>query len=87
MAKDHADAALTTLADIAKFGESESARVSAATAILDRAYGRPPQSIEHSGPNGGPIATVIDAAGLSTSAMEELLAARRIDSDSEAHEG
>lgn len=39
---------------------------------------------QHSGPNGGPIATVIDAAGLSTSAMEELLAARRIDSDSEA---
>lgn len=41
MAKDHAAQALKTLADIAKSGQSEAARVSAAVAILDRAYGKP----------------------------------------------
>lgn len=41
MAKDHAAQALKTLADIAKAGQSEAARVSAAVAILDRAYGKP----------------------------------------------
>lgn len=46
---------MKTLADIAKNGESEAARVSAATAILDRAYGRPKQAVEHSGPGGSPI--------------------------------
>jgi hypothetical protein len=57
MAKDHAEAALATLHQIATSGESEGARVSAATAILDRAYGKPPQSHELSGPGGGPIKT------------------------------
>lgn len=78
MAQAHAEDALDTLVDIAKLGESESARVSAAIAILDRAYGKPPQSLQHSGPDGGPIPTVIDVASLSTNTMEELLAARRI---------
>ncbi|WP_191569078.1 hypothetical protein [Paracoccus yeei] len=41
MAKDHAAQALKTLAEIAKQGQSEAARVSAAVAILDRAYGKP----------------------------------------------
>lgn len=49
MAKEHAAAALRTLAEIAKSGESESARVSAATAILDRTYGKPTQAVQHSG--------------------------------------
>jgi len=38
--------ALKTLITIAKTGKSEAARVSAATAILDRAFGRPTQSVE-----------------------------------------
>lgn len=42
----HVETAITTLAQIAKTGESEAARVSAATAILDRAYGRPGQAVE-----------------------------------------
>lgn len=33
------------------------ARVSAANVVLDRAYGKPAQAMEHSGPNGGPIQT------------------------------
>lgn len=45
MAKDHADQALKVLVDVATQGESEAARVSAATAILDRAYGKPTQAV------------------------------------------
>lgn len=59
MAQDHAQAALNTLAEI--LGDRDapaSARVSAATAILDRAYGKPPQAMEHSGVDGAPIQAV-----------------------------
>ena len=42
----HVETAVATLAEIAKTGESEAARVSAATAILDRAFGRPGQAVE-----------------------------------------
>ena len=56
MAKDHAQDALRTLVSIAKDKEApHAARVSAANAILDRGYGKPPQALEHSGPDGGPI--------------------------------
>lgn len=47
LARGHTSVALGTLAKIAKAGESESARVSAANALLDRGYGRPSQAIEH----------------------------------------
>lgn len=47
MAKDHADAALKTLVDVANSARAPAAaRVSAASAILDRAYGKPRQSVE-----------------------------------------
>lgn len=66
MAKGHAAAALKTLADIAARGESEAARVSAATAILDRAYGKPAQAIDHKSTDGSmspkPDRIVIEAA-------------------------
>jgi hypothetical protein len=55
MAKGHAPAALRTLVAIAAKGESESARVSAATAILDRGYGKPMQSNVHSGDPDNPL--------------------------------
>ena len=42
----HVETAIETLAQIAKSGESEAARVSASVAILDRAYGRPGQTVE-----------------------------------------
>ena len=41
LAKDYAEAALEALVSIARNGASEAARVSAACAILDRAYGKP----------------------------------------------
>jgi hypothetical protein len=48
MAKEHAETALLTLVEIADGEAPASARVSAAIAILDRAYGKPPQALEHS---------------------------------------
>ena len=55
LAKQYTDDALETLRSIAAEGESESARVSAANALLDRGYGRPSQAIQHSGADDGPI--------------------------------
>jgi hypothetical protein len=53
MAKEHADGALLVLVDrMNDVAESGSNRISAATAILDRAYGRPRQMIEGPGPDG-----------------------------------
>jgi hypothetical protein len=44
--------ALNTLAKICKSGKSESARVAAACAILDRAHGKPKQQAEITGKDG-----------------------------------
>lgn len=52
MARAYTDDALLALVDIAKDGESEAARVSAANAILDRAYGKASQPVEHTGKDG-----------------------------------
>lgn len=46
LARVHADDALATLAEIARNGTTDASRVSAACAILDRAFGRPRQSVE-----------------------------------------
>lgn len=72
MAKEHAEAALGTLAEIhADRQAPHAARVSAATAILDRAYGKPSQSHEHSGPGGAPIQTM-DVTNLSDEQLAAL---------------
>jgi hypothetical protein len=42
--EDQVHVAIAALADIAAHGTSEAARVSAACAILDRAYGKPMQA-------------------------------------------
>lgn len=63
MAKEHAEDALKVLVDIAKNpGASEAARVSAANAILDRGYGKPPQAVDHTSTDGtmSPKPTVIE---------------------------
>ena len=41
LAKTHCELALQVLADVALKGKTDSARVSAANALLDKAYGRP----------------------------------------------
>jgi hypothetical protein len=48
---------LDTLYEVGKSSESDSARITAANSILDRAFGKPVQQNEHSGPDGGPIKT------------------------------
>lgn len=55
LAKEYAPQAIQALALIMESGDSESARVSAANAILDRAYGKPTQQLEHTGKDGGAI--------------------------------
>lgn len=65
MAKMHSEAALNALVHIAQAGESEAARVSAANAILDRAFGKPQQAVDHT-TNGDSIAmpSVIQIVGV-----------------------
>ncbi|WP_458438733.1 portal protein [Methylorubrum extorquens] len=45
-AREHTEAALAVLVQIATAGESEAARVAAANAILDRGYGKPTQTAD-----------------------------------------
>lgn len=71
LARAHTATALNTLVAVAKKGESESARVAAANAILDRAYGKPTQAHQHSGPGGGPIPTV-DLTNMSPDDLDRL---------------
>lgn len=55
-AKEHAEKALEVLVGIASDGKAPAAaRVSAATAILDRGYGKPSQAVELTGKDGGPL--------------------------------
>ncbi|MBA9067177.1 hypothetical protein FHR71_000907 [Methylobacterium sp. RAS18] len=51
-AREHTEAALAVLVQIAKAGESEAARVAAANAILDRGYGKPTQPVDGDGEGG-----------------------------------
>ncbi|MXV35956.1 MULTISPECIES: hypothetical protein [unclassified Saccharibacter] len=58
LAQEHGKDALEILVKIAKTGENETARISAAKEILDRAYGKATAHLEHSGPDGGPITEI-----------------------------
>ena len=58
LARGHTALSIKVLAGIAQNGQTDAARVAAATALLDRGWGRPPQS--HTGENGdGDIRVVI----------------------------
>ena len=46
LAKTYTEEALQTLVDVARNGRTDAARVSAANALLDRAYGKPTASEE-----------------------------------------
>jgi hypothetical protein len=54
-AQKYATDALEALHHVATKGESEGARVSAATALLDRGWGKPRQAVEHTGEGGGAV--------------------------------
>lgn len=58
LARRHTESAVRTLAGImAQRGAPPSARVAAASALLDRGWGR--ADIVHAGPDGGPIRVII----------------------------
>ena len=58
LARSHTEIAIKILAGIAKDGTNDAARVSAAVALLDRGWGKPPQA--HTGEDGeGKIRVVI----------------------------
>jgi hypothetical protein len=52
LVRQYVPAAIRELARLAKAAESETARVSAIGMLLDRAYGKPSQAIQHSGSAG-----------------------------------
>lgn len=58
-AQKHGPELIEELVRLAKESESDAARVAAANAVLDRGYGRPKQSVEHAGVDGGPIQVTI----------------------------
>jgi hypothetical protein len=51
LARAYTEDALSALFEVARYGRSEQARVSAAIAILDRAYGKPALYAQQSLPN------------------------------------
>ncbi len=58
-AKAFAGDALKALVDVAKKSTNDSARVAAATALLDRGFGKAKQAVEHSGEGGGPLLVTV----------------------------
>ena len=54
LARSYTEMAIQSLAGIAQNGESESAKVAAANALLDRGWGKPSQPIDGDG-EGGPV--------------------------------
>jgi hypothetical protein len=60
LAREHTPAAIAALVQIATAGESEAARVSASTALLDRAWGKAPQTVAGEGGEGPPLPTRIE---------------------------
>lgn len=56
-ARAHTETAISTLAQMCTSAEDEKVRVQAAEALLNRAWGKPTERQEVSGPNGGPIKT------------------------------
>jgi Family of unknown function (DUF5681) len=70
LARSYGPDALATLHKIASEGTSESARVSAAIALLERGYGKPPQTLTHDG--GGLIIKVVRFAELTVEPLPEI---------------
>lgn len=88
LAEAYAEEAISALVDVARNG-SDGARVSAAVALLDRAFGKPAQSVEMSGKDGGPIQTedVTRDAESFARRISSLAAAHAGAGDGEADEG
>lgn len=68
-AREYTDDALAVLVQIAKAGESEAARVSAANALLDRGFGKP-STVLAGDEEGGPVELIsrIELVGVRSNA-------------------
>lgn len=70
LARNHTEAAINTLAGISSNGKSESARVAAAEALLNRGWGKPAQPIEGT-EDGPPVKyTKIELIGVRSTAKD-----------------
>ncbi len=58
LARSHTEAAINALVGILHNSTSDPAKVSAATAILDRGWGKPAQPVDGDG-EGGPVQLVV----------------------------
>jgi hypothetical protein len=59
LARAYTEHSINVLAGIASTSTSDAARVAAATALLDRGWGRPKQVVEHGGEDGNDIKITI----------------------------
>ncbi len=63
LAREHTVTAITALAKIAESGESEAAVISASEALLNRAWGKPKDTVELTGENGAPLGLTVTFVG------------------------
>jgi hypothetical protein len=81
LAGGHVEIAIAALADIARDGDSESARVSASVALLDRVYGRPIPTAEDTASEDDTTPTKIERViiypAISAEARADIDAARK----------
>lgn len=59
LARSHTVTAINALAEIAGNGDSEAARISASEALLNRAWGKPKDTVELTGSEGAPLGLVV----------------------------
>lgn len=71
LARKHTKTALDTLVSIAINSDSDPARVSAANALLDRAYGKPMQGMDHTSSDRSMSPSVMTDADLEAIARGE----------------
>jgi hypothetical protein len=85
LAKGYAPAAVKELARLATKAESETARVAAIDKLLDRAFGKARQSVEHSGSIGTYDLTKVSDADLDR--LESILGPLAVASGDQSGEG
>ena len=71
LARKYANDAIKALVKVATEGDSESARVAAANALLDRGFGRPAQSMELTGKGGKDLVPESKGVLIVPGAMDE----------------
>lgn len=61
LAREYGSAAITKLVELLS-GDDQRLALAAAQALLDRGYGKPPQAVQLSGEDGGPIKASLEVA-------------------------